>query len=107
MGFDIQAVKGSRRDTVSTVKLGSETGSMAACVWCPEHAVKTNVHPVGELTEDGMTALELYLTTYKQADLTLTGTVRKANNLVTTAVKPTPSNRQGGVGGGEIGRAHV
>ncbi|KAA8895118.1 PHD-zinc-finger like domain-containing protein [Sphaerosporella brunnea] len=82
MGFDIQPVKGSRRDTVNIVKLGNETGLMTACLWCPEHEVKSTIHRVNEISEEtGLTALELYLQTYKQADLALTSTVRKATNL--------------------------
>lgn len=52
MGFDIQPVKGSRRELVSTVKLGNEQGTMTAAVWCPEHDVKSTVHPIGEYTEE-------------------------------------------------------
>ncbi|KAI9679914.1 MAG: putative PHD type zinc finger protein with BAH domain-containing protein [Caeruleum heppii] len=80
IGFDITPVKSSRRDLVNTVTLGNESGSMTAAVWCREHAVKTIVHPVQELVEGtSLNALQLYVSTYKQADLTLTGTVRKAN----------------------------
>lgn len=52
MGFDILPVKGSRRDLMNIVKLGNETGVMSAAVWCPEHEVKTAVHPIGELMEE-------------------------------------------------------
>jgi hypothetical protein len=81
MGFDIQPVKGSRRDTFNIVKLGNETGVMTACLWCPEHEIKSTVHGMNEIAEDGSTALELFINTYKQADLSVTGTVRKATNL--------------------------
>ena len=43
-------------------------------------------------------ALQLYTTTYKQADLTLTGTVRKAN-LMTISTKASQSNRRNSAGG--------
>lgn len=52
MGFDIQPVKGSRREQVIIVKLGTEQGAMTAAVWCPEHDVKSTVHPIGEYTEE-------------------------------------------------------
>lgn len=52
MGFDIQPVKGSRRELVIVVKLGNEQGAMTAAVWCPEHDVKSTVHPIGEYTEE-------------------------------------------------------
>lgn len=49
-GFDIQPVKGSRRDTVQIVNFGGETGMMSAAVWCPEHDLrKTIVHPLTEI----------------------------------------------------------
>ncbi len=79
-GFDITPVKGSRRDTVNTITLGSETGNATAAIWCKEHSVKTIVHPMSEVVDNGkLNALQLFVRTYKQADLTLTGTVRKAN----------------------------
>lgn len=79
-GFDVTPVKGSRKDQITTVKLGDETGSLQAGIWCKEHTVKTIIHPVNEFVDDtGRTALQVFVENYKQADLTLTGTVRKAN----------------------------
>lgn len=79
LGFDVTPVKGSRKDVVSTVTLGSETGNVTAVVYCREHTVKAIVHPISELIEDSpLNALQLFARTYKQADLSLTGTVRKA-----------------------------
>lgn len=101
LGFDIQPVKGSRRDTVNIVKVGNETGNMVAGVWCKEHNHK-GVHHMNEvLDESGLTALELYVNTYKQADLTLTGTVRKANQ-VSLSTKTTPSHRRNSLVGGTV-----
>ena len=89
--------------TVSIVKIGNETGNMVPCIWCPEHDIKSNVHAINEVVDDaGTTALELYLKTYKQADLTLTGTVRKAN-LMTTPTKPPPGNRRNSLVGNKEG----
>lgn len=60
---------------------------MSAAVWCKEHVIKTIVHPMDEIeAESGLNALQAYVRNYKQADLTLTGTVRKAN-LVTQSTK--------------------
>ena len=81
-GFDVTPVKGSRRDHVSIVTLGQETGYMTAAVWCKEHQVKTIVHTLTEMAElngDRVNTLQLFVRTYKQADLTFAGTVRKAN----------------------------
>jgi len=89
-GFDITPVKGSRRDTVNTVTLGSETGNATAAIWCKEHTIKTIVHPISEIVDDGsLNALQVFVRTYKQADLTLTGTVRKAN-LVSSSTRAIP-----------------
>jgi len=89
-GFDVQPVKSSRREGVSIVTLGAEesrreTGTVSAAIWCKEHesGIKTIVHPMQEEISDGSfpTALQLFVQNYKQADLTLTGTMRKANLL--------------------------
>jgi hypothetical protein len=78
-GFDVQPVKGSRKDQVITATLGAETGFVTAVVLCKEHIVKSIVHPINEVVDDaGTTALQVFVENYKQADLTLTGTVRKA-----------------------------
>jgi hypothetical protein len=84
-GFDITPVKSSRRDAVNIVSLGPETGTMTAAIWCADHgnsAIKTIVHYLNEQVDDsGKIALQLFAENYKQADLTLTGTARKANYL--------------------------
>ncbi|KAL1956894.1 hypothetical protein VTO42DRAFT_6742 [Malbranchea cinnamomea] len=78
-GFDVTPVKSSRRDSVATIKLGEETGAVTAAIWCPHHTISGVVHEMSEPTEvDGLNTLQLYVQTYKQADLTLTGTMRKA-----------------------------
>ena len=78
-GFDVTPVKGSRRDTVSTVTLGNETGNLSAVIYCPDHNVKNIIYPMHEMVKDSsLNALQLFIRTYKQADLALTGTVRKA-----------------------------
>ncbi|KZF25948.1 hypothetical protein L228DRAFT_271943 [Xylona heveae TC161] len=80
LGFDVTPVKGSRRDIVNTVTLGEESGLLTAAVWCKDHPVKTIMHPISEIDQEtGLNALQLFVRNYKQADLTLTGTVRKAN----------------------------
>ncbi|KAL8923597.1 MAG: hypothetical protein Q9208_004544 [Pyrenodesmia sp. 3 TL-2023] len=87
LGFDVTPVKGSRKDVVSTVTLGSETGNATAVVYCREHPVKSVVHPISELIENSsLNALQLFARTYKQADLSLTGTVRKAA-MITSATR--------------------
>ena len=90
LGFDVTPVKGSRRDMVNTVTLGSETGNATAAIWCKEHTIKTIVHPISEIIDNGnLNALQVFVRTYKQADLTLTGTVRKAN-LVSSSTRAIP-----------------
>ena len=79
-GFDVSPVKGSRKDQITTATLADETGSVTAAIWCKEHIVKSIVHPMNEIANDsGKNALQVFVESYKQADLTLTGTVRKAN----------------------------
>lgn len=81
LGFDITPVKGSRRDHVNVVSINGETGTMTAAVWCKDHVpAKTIVHHMHDIVdvETGLNALQLYVRNFKQADLTLTGTVRKA-----------------------------
>lgn len=79
-GFDVSPVKGSRKDQITTATLADETGSLTPAIWCKEHTIKTIVHPMNEVANDmGKFALQVYAENYKQADLTLTGTVRKAN----------------------------
>ncbi|KAI0140958.1 hypothetical protein F4776DRAFT_653726 [Hypoxylon sp. NC0597] len=102
LGFEITPVKGSRRDQHNIVTIGGETGIMSAAVWCKEHIPqKSVVHrmhdPVPQPDGQGKdslvaNALQLYVHNYKQADLTLTGNVRKAN-LANLATK-TPNSNQ-------------
>ncbi|KAI9040070.1 DNA-binding E3 ubiquitin-protein ligase SNT2 [Aspergillus affinis] len=78
-GFHVTPVKGSRRDSVSSVKLGEETGVITAGIWCPNHTVTSVVHEIGEPTgEDGENALARFSEIYKQADLSKTETERRA-----------------------------
>ena len=78
-GFDVTPVKASRKDPLNTVTLGSETGNLSAVIYCPDHNIKNIVHPIHEMVKDSsLNALQLFVRTYKQADLALTGTVRKA-----------------------------
>lgn len=97
-GFDMTPVKASRRDTVSTVTLNGETGSLAAAIWCKEHAPKSLPHPMNEEVEGtDMIALQLFAREFKQADLTLTGTARKANLVdQSTRIVPQPVPTQAG-----------
>ncbi|KKY18402.1 putative phd finger and bah domain protein [Phaeomoniella chlamydospora] len=77
-GFDLSPVKSTRRDVVSTIKLGEEIGSATAAIWCLHHSVQTIVHPITEKAEGDLTALQLFAQTFKQADLSVTGALRKA-----------------------------
>lgn len=90
-GFDVTPIKGSRRDSIATCTIGAETGSVTAAIWCKDHPVKTTVHPLSEDVGDGMIAMQMYCRNYKQADLTLTGTARKAN-LVEQSAKAFPTH---------------
>lgn len=79
-GFDVTPVKATRRDAVPTVTINGETGTLTAAIWCKEHTPKTVVHRMSEEVEGtNLTALQLFAREFKQADLHLTGTARKAN----------------------------
>ncbi|THC96236.1 hypothetical protein EYZ11_004270 [Aspergillus tanneri] len=78
-GFSVTPIKGSKKDTVNSIKLGNETGVATAGIWCAHHTVPSVVHEINEPTEEeGVNALTRFVETYKQADLSLTGTVRRA-----------------------------
>ncbi|ORY00228.1 hypothetical protein BCR34DRAFT_606327 [Clohesyomyces aquaticus] len=95
-GFDITPVKASRRDAVPTVTINGETGTMTAAIWCKEHTPKGTIHSMNEQVEDTeLNALQLFAREFKQADLTLTGTARKANLVdQSTRVIPQPTTSQ-------------
>ncbi|KAF2707523.1 hypothetical protein K504DRAFT_383392 [Pleomassaria siparia CBS 279.74] len=100
-GFDVTPIKATRRDAVSTVTINGETGSMTAAIWCKEHTPKTRIHLMNEEVEGAdMNALQLFAREFKQADLTLTGTARKANlvdqstRVVPQVSVPAQSNRR-------------
>lgn len=91
-------VKGSRRDQFNIVNINGESGTMTAAIWCQDHMQpKAPIHKIHDIVdEQGRNALQLYVQNYKQADLTLTGTVRKANlvSQSTKAVTSTNSTRR-------------
>ena len=84
LGFEINPVKGSRRDQHNIVSINGESGNMSAAIWCKEHPpTKTVVHRMHDPVDDtGLNALQLYCHSFKQADLTLTGCARKANQIM-------------------------
>ncbi|KAJ5219343.1 uncharacterized protein N7498_001442 [Penicillium cinerascens] len=87
-GIDVTPVKSSRRDSVQTIRLGDEVGTATPVIYCPSHSV-SNLHDVGEkIGQNGLNALQLFAQTYKQADLTLTGTSRKAAYVQQSVVAP-------------------
>jgi hypothetical protein len=93
---------------------------MTAAIWCKEHVpTKTIVHRMHDIvdTSSGLNALQLYVQNFKQADLALTGTVRKATlvnqstKVVNPVVIPTPANRRtsatSGLSGNATGRGSI
>ena len=79
-GFDVSPIKNSRRDSANVAKIGDDSGVVSPAIWCPHHAIPNTVHGIGEpsTSKNGLSALQVYAQTYKQADLALTGTIRKA-----------------------------
>ncbi|PKS12029.1 hypothetical protein jhhlp_001325 [Lomentospora prolificans] len=98
LGFDITPIKGSRRDQFQIVTINGESGVMSSGLWCRDHApTKTIVHRMYDVVDEGgLNALQLYAQNFKQADRSITDTVRKAN-LVTAAAKVTGSAASTGV----------
>ncbi|CZS94539.1 related to PHD finger protein [Rhynchosporium agropyri] len=84
LGFELTPVKGTRRDQFTVVTIGSNVGTMSAVLYCKEHfpakTVFYHMHDIVD-TDSGQNALQLYVQRFKQADLTLTGTVRKATQV--------------------------
>ncbi|KAM0819611.1 putative Lid2 complex component snt2 [Seiridium cardinale] len=128
LGFEVTPVKGSRRDQFNIVTINGETGTMSAAIWCKEHIpTKTMVHRMHDVVElpdsqanepSASNALQFYVQNFKQADLTLTGTVRKANLIAMATKTPAPTlpsgpNRRASAaitstnGAGPQGGAHV
>jgi PHD-zinc-finger like domain/PHD-finger len=95
-GFGITPVKSSRRDMVTTIKLGEDIGSATAAIWCSHHAVSIAQHSMVEATDEGLTALQLFARNFKQVDESTTGTVRRAaqfishNNAATATAHAAP-----------------
>ncbi|KAG7292553.1 hypothetical protein NEMBOFW57_002588 [Staphylotrichum longicolle] len=92
LGVDMTPVKGSRPDQFRIVTINGESGAMSAGVWCKDHLpTKVTVHRMHEaVAETGANALQLFVQNCKQADLTLTGCARKANQ-ITVASKMSTS----------------
>jgi len=67
--FEIQPVKGSRRDAVPTVAFKDETGNMSALIWCKEHREQAKVKKLYEQHEidvrTGLSVMQLYARTHK------------------------------------------
>lgn len=109
LGFDITPVKSSRRDQFNMVTVKGESGTMSAVMWCKDHVpTKTMAHRMDETAGgSGLNALQLYVQNYKQADLTLTGTVRKANLMMnaakTSSAPPVQVPRRTSASGGPPG----
>jgi len=103
LGFDITPVKGSRANAVNMVDMNGDKGTAVAVIYCKEHTKapfvrdkKTGIHDMSEiLTEvdypdSKLNALQSYVRSHKQADTSLTGTLRKAlmlDSATTTATQ--------------------
>ena len=77
LGFDLNPVKSSRSHAVTTVGMGGEVGNATAVVYCRDHPPKHPIHLMSE-QQDNLNALQVFVRSHKQADTSLTGTLRKA-----------------------------
>ncbi|KAK7685733.1 hypothetical protein QCA50_011078 [Cerrena zonata] len=82
-GFEMQAVKASRRETTTIVDFRDFNGHMVPTVTCKGHpAHRRERFEMCEMNELGETALQVYCKNYKQAPLDNThGLLRKAKRL--------------------------
>ena len=91
--FDLNPVKQSRKDAVNTVGMGGEFGNASAVVYCREHTPKHKTHRLNEMDADSpLNALQRFVRTHKAADISQTGTQRKAlmvQNATRTAAQTT------------------
>ncbi|KAI9892312.1 MAG: putative PHD type zinc finger protein with BAH domain-containing protein [Vezdaea aestivalis] len=77
VGFLMATARGARKE--HQVKFNGEIGVMQVVYTCLDHREKDIIEFNKKDTETGQTAMQVYAETFKQANLTLTGTVRKAN----------------------------
>ncbi|KAJ4469273.1 hypothetical protein J3R30DRAFT_3687467 [Lentinula aciculospora] len=85
-GFEIQPVKGTRRETHVTTMFRGETGCMNAIISCKEHNLsRRQIYEICETDDGGESALQVYCRAYKQIpQLQVTQThalLRKARRL--------------------------
>ncbi|KAJ5179181.1 hypothetical protein N7492_002391 [Penicillium capsulatum] len=97
LGVEVTPAKKIPRKDVPVVRLGTEVGSAVPVIYCPHHSVSPTFHALGEMTSpDGLNALQIYAQNYKQADLTLTGTSRKAAYVQQSVLPPQHHGIQSG-----------
>ncbi|ORY80322.1 hypothetical protein BCR37DRAFT_359262 [Protomyces lactucae-debilis] len=82
MGFEIQPIKSSqsRREQLTLIRIGNESGLMTAVVYCPEHDLRRagTIHPMQTPTSnEGEIALAAYIRTSKSSDAPLARAPRK------------------------------
>ncbi|THV02548.1 hypothetical protein K435DRAFT_749271 [Dendrothele bispora CBS 962.96] len=82
-GFEIQPVKGTRKDNHITTTFKGETGCMNAVMFCREHPhSRRRIYGLCETDDGGDSALQVYVREYKQAQIANTyGLLRKARRL--------------------------
>ncbi|KAF9061938.1 hypothetical protein BDP27DRAFT_1406433 [Rhodocollybia butyracea] len=66
-GFEMQPVKGTRRDNHTTTMFKGETGSMSAIISCRDHNhSRRRIYEICETDDGGESALQVYCRAYKQ-----------------------------------------
>ena len=82
-GFHLSPVKNSRTSAVNLVTMDGETGNATAVVYCREHTLPKDLpvlHPMSKLPSEGpFNNLQAFVRSHKQADTSLTGTLRKVH----------------------------
>lgn len=104
VGVNVISAKVSRKPNAPTMQVGNETGVGSAEIYCPSCTTQDTFHPIGEMTgEDGLNVLQVFVQMYKQADLTLTGTSRKAAYVQQSVAPPQHHHRRTLTGGESTG----
>ncbi|KAF5351332.1 hypothetical protein D9758_008025 [Tetrapyrgos nigripes] len=82
-GFEIQPVKGTRKDSHVTTTFRGETGCMNAVMFCRDHShSRRRIYGLCDTDDGGESALQIYVREYKQAQIGNThGLLRKARRL--------------------------
>ncbi|CAG8314796.1 unnamed protein product [Penicillium salamii] len=98
LGLNLKPAKpprGNMRES-GPISIGEDYGIPVPVIYCPNHTVPSKVHGIGEKEKTAhFNALQYFAQAQKQADKSLTGTVRKAAYMQQSVGAPHPSVNNG------------